>query len=226
MGFGILFIGYFFLINPSYFQYTDIIGAAFMLLGLYKLSAFNRSFKRALMTEIPFFIFSAAELVLSLLEAFVSKGDISRVISYTGVLRYSLLLILTVFILCGIKEIAEEVDAAALLKRASSSIPLSFIFGVAAVLELPILSELDKTAGLIIGWIAFAVILAVVVYTLNVLIVIYRAYLEICMPSDAKRRSASGGGIMDKYFSHLEEKTKEYAEYKRQKRDSKNKRKK
>ena len=133
---------------------------------------------------------------------------------------------LTVFILSGIIEVASEVEASALAARARSSLPLAAIFGIAALLELPFLTELSETASLIVGWIAFAVILSVVVYTINVLIVIYRAYLQICMPSDIKPKTTAKGGLMDKYWSHLEQKSQSYADYKREKRESKNKRKK
>lgn len=226
MGFGILFIGYFFLVNPSYFQYTDIIGAAFMLLGLYRLSRINRSFRIAMITETLFFVFSAAEITLVIVEAFLTKNELAAVTSYIGALRYALILVLTVFILKGIIEVSAEVEANSLLSRAKTSLPLSAIFGVAAILELPFLTELNKTASIVLGWIAFAVILSVVVYTVNVLIVIYRAYLGICMPSDVKPTTTAKGGLMDKYWSHLEQKSQSYADYKRQRRESKNKRKK
>jgi hypothetical protein len=41
MGFGMLFIGYFLLINITYFEYTDIIAAMLMLMAAYKLSFVN-----------------------------------------------------------------------------------------------------------------------------------------------------------------------------------------
>ena len=44
MGFGTLFIGYFFLLNISNFTYTDIIAGMVVLLGLYKLSSVNKQF--------------------------------------------------------------------------------------------------------------------------------------------------------------------------------------
>ena len=197
-----------------------------MLLGLYKLSTVNRGFRYAFITDIPFFVFSASEVALVVFESFFGKNILTSITSYVGVARYALILILTVFVLSGIRDVAAEVDASALFARARASLPLSAVFGIAAALELPFLTELDKTVSVIIGWIAFAVILSVVVYTVNVLIVIYRAYLEICMPSENTPKSSSGGGMMDKYWSHLEERSRTYAEYKRQKRESKNKRKK
>ena len=40
MGFGILFCGFFLLLNVFWFQYTDLLSALILLYGLYKLSRF------------------------------------------------------------------------------------------------------------------------------------------------------------------------------------------
>ena len=42
MGFGLLFIGYFFLLNLTYFEYTDLLGALVMFLAFYKLQTVNK----------------------------------------------------------------------------------------------------------------------------------------------------------------------------------------
>ena len=70
MGFGLLFIGYFFLINITYYAYTDIIGAMVMLMALYKLGRFCRDFKHAAVADTVFAVFATGELVLAALGAF------------------------------------------------------------------------------------------------------------------------------------------------------------
>jgi hypothetical protein len=218
MGFGILFIGYFFLINPSYFQYTDIIGAAVMLLGLYKLSRYDRSFFRATISAAIFFIISLGELAVSLLDMIIGASD---AVYYLYAARYISVLVLTVFILLGIRSIASEVEADELAARAKLSLPLTAIFGAAAILEIPIFNTLGEGAALVLGWVAFTVLLASVVFVVNTLIIIYRAYMQICLPEQLHRSVKGKGGFMDKYWSHLESGAKEYAEYRQSRRAAK-----
>ena len=218
MGFGTLFIGYFFLINPSYFQYTDIIGAAVMLLGLYKLSRYDKSFFRATIAAALFFIISLVELAISLLDMIIGVSD---AIYYIYAARYVCVLVLTVFILLGIKSIASEVEADELASRAKASLPLTAIFGAAAILEIPIFNTLGEGAALALGWVAFAVLLSCVVFVINVLIVIYRAYMQICLPEQLHRSVKEKSGFMDRYWSHLESGAKEYAEYRQSRKAAK-----
>ena len=221
MGFGTLFIGYFFLINPSYFQYTDVIGASVMLLGLYKLSAYNRSFLRAAIISLIFFVLSVAELITVALDMIFSVSAASAIVSYISAPRYLVILVLTVFILIGIRDIAKEVDADELSEKSARSLPLSAIFALTALLQIPYNGELSEVAATVMGWCALTVLLATVVYVANVLITIYRAYAQICVPSQLHKSVKDGGGFMDKYWARLESGAKSYAEYKQSKKTSK-----
>lgn len=224
MGFGTLFIGYFFLINITpYSAYTDIIGAAVMLLALYKLSGINKSFFGGAVSSAVFTLFSLYEFVLLLLDTFGITKTVEAVSYVNAAIRYAIVFVLTVFILRGIYEVAREVDAPALAARAKSSVPLAAVFLVNAALELPFLADL---IGKIILYIYFAVLLALVVYVANNLIVIYRAYMQICMPEELEpKEKKSKFGFMNKYWEHIEEKSRSYAEYKMQSKESKKKRK-
>ena len=62
MGFGTLFIGYFLLLNLTYYGFTDVIAASVMLLGLYKLSGVNKYFKAAAISSGALLVFSLGEL--------------------------------------------------------------------------------------------------------------------------------------------------------------------
>ena len=66
MGFGTLFVGYFFILNFPYCAYTDALAALLMLYGLYKLSGINENFKRATYFTAVFALFGIAELFLEL----------------------------------------------------------------------------------------------------------------------------------------------------------------
>ena len=61
MGFGILFIGYFLILNLTYYGLTDVIAAAVMLLGLYNLSGYNKYFKWAFIATSVFLALSLGE---------------------------------------------------------------------------------------------------------------------------------------------------------------------
>ncbi len=215
MGFGTLLIGYFFIINPVYFQYTDIIGALVMLLGLYKLSAVNKSFYSGMITSIVFSLLSFAEIVLTVLDMFNILEWTELAISYMGAVRYAIIFVLTLFILRGVYEISAEVDADELAKRAKASIPLSAIYIAAAILEMPFLSKLPNTAIIILNWVVFIVLISIFIYVINVLLLLYRAYMQICMPEELEREpKKSKFGFMNRYWDRLEEKNREYAEYK------------
>ena len=225
MGFGTLFIGYFFLINITpYYAYTDVIAASVMLLGLYRLSGVNKSFFGGTVSAAAFTLLSLAELVLLLLEPFVNINQTVITECILVASRYTVIFIMTVFILRGIYEVATEVDASALAARARSSLPFAVIFLLDAAFEMPFLAEL---IGNFVFYIYFAILIALVIYIANTLIVIYKAYMQICMPEDLEpKEKKSKFGFMNRYWEHIEEKSKKYAEYKMQSSQSKKKRRK
>ena len=71
MGFGTLFIGYFLILNITYYSFTDIIAALIMLLGLYKLSTVNKHFKLGTYSCIGFSCFALVELITQLIITFI-----------------------------------------------------------------------------------------------------------------------------------------------------------
>ena len=68
MGFGTLFIGYFLLLNLTYYGFTDVIAASVMLLGLYKLSPVNKYFRAAALSSGVFLAFSLGELGIAAID--------------------------------------------------------------------------------------------------------------------------------------------------------------
>ena len=211
MGFGTLFIGYFFLINISYFSYTDIVGAMIMLMGLYMLSAFDKNFKYAMIGDSVFSLFALFEIIISVIETLSESIDPERFMPYISAVRYALVFIITLFILRGISNIAKEVEATDLELSAKASIPLTAVFMIASALEMPFVSVIF---GKIVPFIYFAVLLAVAVFIISNLITIYKAYMQICMPCDLERKKKKGSNFLDKFYDSIEEKSKAYTEYK------------
>lgn len=221
MGFGTLFIGYFFLINISYFAYTDIISAMVMLMGLYQLSSVNRQFRLGAYASGAFALFSLGELSIALIDAFASPGWTTSIMPYSDAAHYLFIFIITLFIFRGIEQVSLEVEAYELSKSAKTAVPLSAIFAVASIFELPFLAGLF---GNIVAYLYFAILLAVVISVLSNLITVYKAYMQICMPGqETKKKKPSKLKFMDKFYDSIEQGSREYAEYKMDKRKNKTK---
>ena len=221
MGFGTLFIGYFFLINISYYAYTDILAGMVMLLGLYNLSGVNESFRRGAYSAIAFSVIGLFEISLSMISLFGLFEWISAVSPYVSSVRFAVIFILSYFILGGIEEIAADVGASALERTAKASIPLSSVFLVYAAFELPFVSSIF---GKLTAYVIFALLLSVVAFTVSNLITIYKAYMQICMPEDLKKApKKSKLEFMNRFYDSIEKKSEEYAKYKLTKKQSKRK---
>ena len=137
-----------------------------------------------------------------------------------------MLFILTVFILRGIYEVAREVDATALYKRAKASIPLSAVYLVFAFADIPEIASFLGTTG-IYAYIYFALIIVLILAVAYNLITIYRAYMQICMPNELEKEvKQSKFEFVNKFRAYEEKKSREYAEYKLDKMKKKNEKKK
>ncbi len=220
MGFGTLFIGYFFLINITYFSYTDAISAMIMLMGLYRLSTVNRDFGRAMISSIAFAFIAIGELALAFLEFFIYSDTLRIIASYLGAIRYAAIFILSLFIMRGIYEVAHEVEADALASTAKRSLPLCASLALAALLELPFLAD---AIGKVMAYIYFITLTAVVFFIVSALITVYRAYSTICMPEDLeKERKKRKPNALTKFYDSLEESGRRYAEYRKERKNEKN----
>ena len=67
MGFGTLFIGYFLLLNVTYYSFTDLVAALIMAVGLTKLSTVNRYFKYASFAALGFAAVGLVEFISELI---------------------------------------------------------------------------------------------------------------------------------------------------------------
>lgn len=184
MGFGSLFIGYFFLLNLSYYNYTDLLAAAIMAIGLYRLGGVNRPFKLAFFADLLFFLVGAGELVSSAVTLFSPSIDLTAFTVPLGVIRYLTLALFHLLLLLGIRAVAEEVGLQKLSTRALCfSVLPPLIYIASAVLNIPGL--FSSVAVRDTAMIAFALLLAGLLVNLILLVMIYRCYAGICMPEDA-----------------------------------------
>ena len=212
MGFGTFFIGYFFLVNISYFEYTDVVSAMIMLLGLYNLSKFNRGFKIGFAFSSTFTIFSFAEFIVTVVKLFDPSflGKIDAV--YFSIPRYALIFGITVSMLIGINDLAREVEAYTLARKAGRTIPWCAIYLVMAICEI---SEVGKLLGVAVPYVYLSVLLGHLALVAVVLTIVYKAYATICMPEDLnKEPKKSKFDFINKLNDRAEKKNLEYADYK------------
>ncbi len=181
MGFGTLFIGYFLLLNLTYFSASDIIAAAIMLLGLYKLSFVNKKFKATMMVTALFLLFSFAEFGIWAYEMFFIKIDSTVLMSVLTVTRSLIIGAITVLLLMSIKEIAGEVELADIPKKCDKLMIASsviYFLWIISEIPMPFISEYVLAVMAVI-----TVISTIAVLIVN-LTVIYTCYMKICMPGD------------------------------------------
>jgi hypothetical protein len=212
MGFGLLFIGYFFLVNFTYFAYTDVIAGIVCLMATYKLSAYQRNFKTAAAVTALFELLCVANLSLTVIGLFFPQANFDSVLPYIYSARYVLIFAISFSVMLGIMALADEVGLPELKSSAKNKLaPLSFLI-VSAAFELPFLSGL---LGNIAGYAYLLLIIAYLIIIALNLVTIYRAYMHICLPEDlVPKEKKSKIGFIRKFEEYELKKSREYAEYK------------
>ena len=221
MGLGTLFIGYFLLLNVTYFGYTDLIAGLIMLMGLYKLCNINKQFKYGFIFAAVFAILGSAELIVSLISTFMPLFKEDSVLLYLTPVRYVILTPLSLFVMLGIRDVSAEVGIKFLSKKAGYYAYVSLIaFALAAIFDLPFLSFIPAK---VLAGIALFLLLFVFITVIIDLSIIYKAYLRICMPEDLVSQNTekkSKFEFVNKFREYEKGKQKEYAEYKLSKMNS------
>ena len=141
MGFGWLFLGYIFLVTPSGFDFMpDVIGYALMVKAFSLLREFDDNFKNAFFISIfalPLslfnFIYGGYTTIGELLKADV-KYLIEPYATINEIVSFSLIAAVTVFMLIGMRNIADETGVRMISKKTRRNLLISvtvFLFRVA-----------------------------------------------------------------------------------------------
>ncbi|MBR5140752.1 MAG: hypothetical protein IKV16_06830 [Clostridia bacterium] len=227
MGFGTLFIGYFLLLNLTYFAYTDLLSGLIMLMGLYKLSTVNKPFKYAFYSAGVFSVFGAAELIISFIKIFAPLFEEGAVLQYVTPIRYIIIGVLSVYTMIAIRDVSAEVGLKVLRAKAGTYAYVSAIIcALATVFDLPILDFIPRKP---LAAMSITILLAMFIIIAVELSIIYKAYMRICMPSELGyngEERKSKYQFVNKFREHEAAKHKEYAEYKLNKMISKSNKKK
>ena len=223
MGFGTLFFGYMLILSIGYYQFTDIICALILLFGLYKLYSINQGFKLAAYSAVAFSIFGLAELCFAVYEMFFGAGAVpAGIYSYVSMIRNVIICILTVFMLIGMREVSKEVRLNVHADRCHRMIFGCFlIYLVNVALETPALvSWLDIK---VLSIITVLIILSKLILTILILYALSYCYAHIVMPgsNSSDEQKESRFAFINAHRRHVEEKQREYAEYKLKKAEEK-----
>ena len=210
MGFGTLFIGYFLILNLTYYGFTDVIAASVMLLGLYKLSGVNKYFKAAAISSGALLVFSLGELGVAAYEMFIVAINSPALVSVMCIVRCLIIGALTVMMLKGIEEVSREVDIENLPAKASRlTVATVVTYALWIILEAP-LSFIDDYVLAVLSLVTILATLALIIINLTL---IYTCYMKICMPGDEDitRDKPSRFAFVNEYRAKKAEREEELA---------------
>lgn len=213
MGFGILFIGFFLLLNIPYHSYTDAIAAVISLYALYKLSGVNTNFKRASFAAVGFSVFGILEFLYSALIVFIPTLSIPAVFTALSIVRYAVVCVLSVFTFLGMRDVANEVGLRVIAIKCERVIYMTYpIYALSVISEILSFFSLPFTVMQYIAVVILVCNMALIIISLTV---IYSCYMRICMPEDEDMpEKESKFKLVNAFRRHEEEKRREYAEYK------------
>ena len=229
MGFGTLLFGYFLLLDLPYQTLTNAAAAALILFALYKLSYLNRGFKFATYAAASFAVFAVFEAVIEILSMFyIVKFESIAFAAVLNSLRNLFIGSTTFLMLIGMRDVALEVNLKRLAKKCDIFSKISFVIYAINLTLLPDFSIIDnETVKKAVYTIyVFASIFTIFVIVMN-LTCIYACYASICMPgentSSPHENKKSRIGFVNKFREHEAQKSREYAEYRMNKRNGKGK---
>ncbi|MBQ8250184.1 MAG: hypothetical protein IJY93_09970 [Clostridia bacterium] len=205
MGFGFLFIGYFFLLfypldTIGMLPNLSIIGCVLMLAAMKRLIQYcpeNKSFKAAKYALVLLSLFSAAMLVLNFIPADTTSADSASAASMGTICIYSAVLlakltlcIYSITLFLGIHRLSNEVELPKLASAATRRITVTGVFGAAMLLsgiaEIVISSTatVNDEFRMIVAYVGlFSRLLEYVCILVNLLL-IFSCYAKICLEGD------------------------------------------
>ena len=191
MGFGLLFFAcfltYFGALVPAFSIYFYVVGSAFMLYALYKLSNQNKLFFVSTLVSLVFLILSIVIVALSVFAQ--SSGALYRVLIYVQTVLAPVLLIV---VMAAIFIIAKEVE---LRKIQGWSIVNTALIVIAMIFEIV---SMFVNSGEAIARLGLVWIILRVLYSAFTLVILFNCYARICYEDDADmEKSTTGMPVFD-----------------------------
>ena len=191
MGFGLLFFAcfltYFGALVPAFSIYFYVVGSAFMLYALYKLSNQNKLFFVSTLVSLVFLILSIVIVALSVFAQ--SSGALYRVLIYVQTVLAPVLLIV---VMAAVFIIAKEVE---LRKIQGWSIVNTALIVIAMIFEIV---SMFVNSGEAIARLGLVWIILRILYSAFTLVILFNCYARICYEDDADmEKSTTGMPVFD-----------------------------
>ncbi len=187
MGFGILVVGYFMLINVPFRGVDvppDFLGYILIFIALCKLGNYEKKLKYAKFVCIPLIVFSGVKLTLSLLSAF-GAGEYRTAQNAADYAVIVLLLVFYFFLLLGIRDLAVSVELEKNARKSVRNLVIIVVFYVFTVIvNLYAQGVIPNDRGIGAGELfAIQQLFGYVVRFLN-LVQFISCYMWICLEGD------------------------------------------
>ena len=189
MGFGLLFIGYFFMyigaITPLS-AYTYVVGAGIIIYSLKNLILENNMFKVSLISTILMEAISIIKIMIMLFGNV--NGSFYNAINLTqGILApiISILLVISIFI------ISKEVGLVKVQAKSIVDLIILGIYMISAIVFSVVNSDFAKERLFVIN------IITLLICTVFTLIIIFNCYAGICYEGDENMEKETGNSFFD-----------------------------
>lgn len=191
MGFGLLFLGYFFLLTLPVGEIDilpDVIGWIIMASALRGLCGFcpdNRHFSRARTLTLPGAVLSALLLILDFVllldvPAFLTTADTVLRLAYSAVMG-----VYEIFLLLGIYKLAREVELPKLSARAQRMMAVTVVYYLMQIVVYSgIPGLLPESQAALVGAINLAVYALGYLWLILTLALLFTCYMRICLEGD------------------------------------------
>ena len=202
MGFGILFIGYFFCLNVTFNLWTDVFAYLIMLYAMSLLSRYEKNFKYASYLLIPLVISAGVGFGFNVYE-FTGGTFSAALVNHIGITEYVFALAVTFFMLRGIRELAAELELHDIKYKAVRNTVFSCVYYAAMVFLSLNLGISLKIVSLLS---AFFLLFGFITIALNAAL-IYSCYRWICLEGDEDNlRKKSRFAFINKLYDELDKK--------------------
>ena len=189
MGFGLLFIGYFFTYIGSitpFSEFTFVIGTGIIIYSLKNLIYENKMFVGAMVSAALLELVSITKLVMSVF-GYVNNFAY-EVINY---IQGYVSPVLSVILVIAIYTIAKEVGLLKVQAKATVDFILLGIYVFSAVIFNVVSSEFLKQRLFVVN------VISLIICTVFTLVIIFNCYAGICYEGDESMEKETGNKILD-----------------------------
>ncbi len=189
MGFGLLFIGYFFTFIGALAipisQYTYVLGTGIILFSLKKLILENKMFVASAIFAGVFEIFSVVALMISLFQPESKAGSILAEIQLICACVLNLLLLSSILI------ISKEVGATKIQSKSIVNTVITVVSLILVSLSVILPNAEAQARCFLVRYVAM------IIYVIFTLITVFNCYASICYEDDENMEKSTGNKPID-----------------------------